>query len=456
MNFTSINSAKMEEIKYQMSVHRQNLLCVGRLAIKSLLGKSQYQAIDDSSPEFKNLATIMEHILSHRLKGQISWFGLEEPRDFWHFIRAVCSSGNESCINNIIQMEDVRSPKAKGRAWLRLALMEKKLGKHLMTALQNGKALRAFYGEGSFMRSEEAPVLVKTLLNLDCIDFSCCVKGEKLETGVASVIDYTPYLRFQISDEESQDNLLQEQRLFAPSQPNQLDESSPSDKLTQLQAQYRVAAAQKGYLEDVVNQREQQLAESRRRIQSLESMIMHLTEQVASLKEAQLMSRRELEEHLIAGQLQHQERTHPIMMRTEQDEIALDSISGLHHPRLSSTSLDQSSLQSIDQTNVVQRSVSPVSTQSGVSTVEGGGDTKTVPYSIPRLGRKEKEDTPSLIALAGSFTSQISAISVRSTETSSSGVSENQPPLTNARTLSPDSLSAVSFASTSEASPMLS
>ena len=40
------------------------------MAIKSLIAKSQYQAIDDSCPEFKNFATIMEHILSHRLKGK--------------------------------------------------------------------------------------------------------------------------------------------------------------------------------------------------------------------------------------------------------------------------------------------------------------------------------------------------------------------------------------------------
>lgn len=450
MNFSAnINTkVRMEEIKHQMSIHRQNLLCVCRLAIKSLIAKAQYQAIDDSCPEFKNFATIMEHILSHRLKGQVTWFGLEEPRDFWHFIRAVCGNTQDGCINNIVHMESVRSPKAKGRAWLRIALMEKRLGEHIATALHNDKALRAFYGEGAFLRSREAQVLVESLETIHSLDFSCCVKGEKLETGVASVIDYAQYLRFQMSDEEDQEGLMEDHQ-----SPRGV-KSTADDKLSQLQGHYRAACAQKNYMEDIANQKELQLTDGRRKIQTLEAMVTHLQEQVASLKEAQLISRRELEEHLIAGQWQLQERIRPSSVRTDQDEIALDSISSQHSPV---TPNDQSSVQSFDPTSSIhQRSISPMSSCSGLSsTTEGGGDSnRPNPYSIPRLARREKEETASLIALAGSFTSQMSAISVRSTETNSSGISENQPHVI--RTLSPDSLSAVSFASAAEASPMLS
>ncbi|XP_785586.3 RUN domain-containing protein 3B [Strongylocentrotus purpuratus] len=443
---------RMDEIKRQMSIHRQNLLCVSRLSIKALIAQSQYQAIDDSCSEFKNFATIMEHILSHRLKGQLTWFGLEESRDFWHFIRVVCGNTHDGCINNVAHMESVRSSKAKGRAWLRIALMEKKLGDHLATALQNDKALRAFYGEGAFLRSEEALILVQSLQILNSLDFSCCVKEEKLETGVASVIDYAQFLKFQLSDDDHQEALMKDQQLFAPSRSPRGDGSSMDEKLSQLQNQYRVASAQKNYMEETANQKEQHLIESRKKIQTLENMVIQLQEQVASLKEAQLMSRRELEEHLIAGHWPLQERIRPSAERTDQDEIALDSISSQLSPGLSP--LDQSSIQSFDPSSVHQRSISPVSSSSGISTAEGAVDPRTVPYTIPRFARKEKEETPSLIALAGSFTSQLSAMSVRSNETNSSGISENQPVIL-ARNLSPDSLSAVSFTSASEASPML-
>nr|XP_054751340.1 RUN domain-containing protein 3B-like [Lytechinus pictus] len=442
-------SKRMDEIKRQMSVHRQNLLCVCRLSIKALIAQSQYQATDDSCPEFKNFATIMEHILSHRLKGQVTWFGLEEPRDFWHFIRVVCGNTHDGCIGNVAHMESVRSPKAKGRAWLRMALMEKKLGDHIAIALQNDKAVRAFYREGAFVRSEEAQILVQSLQSLHSLDFSCCVKGEKLEIGVASVIDYAQFLKTQLSDDDNQEALMKDQQLFAPSHSPRGDESSMNEKLLQLQNQYRVASAQKDYMEETANQKEQQLVESRKKIQTLENLVIQLQEQVASLKEAQLISRRELEEHLIAGQWPLKDRIRTCTVRTDQDEIALDSISSQLSP------LDQSSIQSFGPPSVHQRSISPISSSSGISATEGSGDPRTVPYSIPRFARKEKEETPSLVALAGSFTSQLSAVSVRSNETNSSGMSENQP-VNLARNLSPDSLSAVSFASASEASPMLS
>ena len=41
-----------------------------RLAIRSFVEKARSEGVDDSCDEFTNLATILEHILSHRLKGK--------------------------------------------------------------------------------------------------------------------------------------------------------------------------------------------------------------------------------------------------------------------------------------------------------------------------------------------------------------------------------------------------
>ena len=37
--------------------------------MKTLIDRSCFETIDDSSPEFKNFAAILEQILSHQLKG---------------------------------------------------------------------------------------------------------------------------------------------------------------------------------------------------------------------------------------------------------------------------------------------------------------------------------------------------------------------------------------------------
>lgn len=43
-----------------------------RFSVKTLIDRSCFETIDDSSPEFNNFAAILEQILSHRLKGNIA------------------------------------------------------------------------------------------------------------------------------------------------------------------------------------------------------------------------------------------------------------------------------------------------------------------------------------------------------------------------------------------------
>lgn len=42
-----------------------------RFSVKTLIDRSCFETIDDTSPEFNNFAAILEQILSHRLKGKL-------------------------------------------------------------------------------------------------------------------------------------------------------------------------------------------------------------------------------------------------------------------------------------------------------------------------------------------------------------------------------------------------
>ncbi|PIN98059.1 hypothetical protein AB205_0030340 [Aquarana catesbeiana] len=53
-----------------IAVERKNLLTICRFSVKTLLEKYTAEPIDDSSEEFVNFAAILEHILSHRFKGE--------------------------------------------------------------------------------------------------------------------------------------------------------------------------------------------------------------------------------------------------------------------------------------------------------------------------------------------------------------------------------------------------
>lgn len=112
--------------------------------MKTLLEKYTAEPIDDSSDEFINFAAILEHILSHRFKGQEpewdicetitstrlndflflgsgSWF--DGQRSFWDYIRVACPKVPNSCISSIECMENISTSRAKASVW-RMAMTE--------------------------------------------------------------------------------------------------------------------------------------------------------------------------------------------------------------------------------------------------------------------------------------------------------------------------------------------
>ncbi|XP_066441492.1 RUN domain-containing protein 3B isoform X4 [Eleutherodactylus coqui] len=223
-------------------------------------------------------------------------------------------------------MENVSSSRAKGRAWIRVALMEKRLSEYITAALRDYKTTRRFYEDGAIVLGEEANMLAGMLLGLNAIDFSFCLKGEGLDGSYPAVIDYTPYLKFtQSSDSISSDE--EELRTLGSSgsesstpenigPPFTMDENTWYNKCKRVEQKYRLALEQKGYLEELVRLREVQLSDSvtqnkllLQRIkdtelnhklekEQLEYIIVELQDQLTVLKNNDLRSRQELTTHL--------------------------------------------------------------------------------------------------------------------------------------------------------------
>ncbi|XP_026505124.1 RUN domain-containing protein 3B [Terrapene carolina triunguis] len=360
------------------AVERRNLITVCRFSVKTLIDRSCFETIDDSSPEFNNFAAILEQILSHRLKGQITWFGYESPRSFWDYIRVACRKVSHNCICSIENMENVSSSRAKGRAWIRVALMEKHLSEYISAALRDFKTTRRFYEDGAIVLGEEANMLAGMLLGLNAIDFSFCLKGEGLDGNFPAVIDYTPYLKFtQSSDSISSDE--EELRTLGSSgsesstpenigPPFIMDENSWYNKCKRVEQKYRLTLEQKGYLEELVRLRETQLAES-------VSQNKLLLQRIEDMDLAHKMEKEQLE--YIIVELQDQLKSFQ----------SLDQLSA--EVSLSQTSLD------------------PGNSQDGDGKEDG-----------LNLLSEGKEDTPSLLGLCGSLTSVASYKSLTSLKSS--------------------------------------
>ncbi|CAL1611147.1 unnamed protein product [Knipowitschia caucasica] len=330
------------------AVERRNLLTVCRFSVKTLLDRSCFETLEDSSSEFTNFVSILEHILSHKFKGQTTWFGSESTRSFWDFIKVACGKVAHSCIQSIESMENVQSSKAKGRAWIRIVLMEKRLAEYISSALRDLRITRRFYEDGAIMLGEEAALLADTLIGLNTIDFSFCLKGEALDGSFPAVIDYTPYLKFvQSSDSISSDE--EEMRTMGSSgsessSPDRTataasiftEQSSLFSKCKRFEQKYRMALEQKGYLEELVRLREAQLSEavSQNKAleqsltdaqlshtldkQQLEYIILELQDQLTILKNHDLRSRQELTAHLT--------NQWPSPHSVDTDAVALDTL----------------------------------------------------------------------------------------------------------------------------------
>ncbi|KAH0627481.1 hypothetical protein JD844_003230 [Phrynosoma platyrhinos] len=424
-----------------------------RFSIKTLIDRSCFETIDDSSPEFNNFAAILEQILSHRLKGQMSWFGYESPRSFWDYIKVACRKVSHNCICSIENMENVGSSRAKGRAWIRVALMEKHLSEYISTALRDFKTTRRFYEDGAIVLGEEANMLAGMLLGLNAIDFrypflllkkqalmndikavtdfshciSFCLKGEGLDGNYPAVIDYTPYLKFtQSSDSISSDE--EELRTLGSSgsesstpenigPPFNMDENSWYNKCKRVEQKYRLTLEQKGYLEELVRLRETQLAESisqkkllRQKIEAmnmthktekeqLEYIIVELQDQLTVLKNNDLRSRQELTTHLT--------NQWPSPGALDVNAVALDTL--LY--RKQNNQWDEKSFHSPDQlsadVSLSQTSLDPSHSQDEDGKQDG-----------LNLLSEGKEDTPSLLGLCGSLTSVASYKSLTSLKSS--------------------------------------
>ncbi|XP_074796849.1 RUN domain-containing protein 3A isoform X2 [Natator depressus] len=267
-----------------------------RFSVKTLLEKYTTEPIDDSSEEFINFAAILEQILSHRFKGPVSWFSSDGQRGFWDYIRLACNKVPNNCVSSIENMENISTSRAKGRAWIRVALMEKRMSEYITTALRDTRTTR-FYDDGAIMLREESTVLTGMLIGLSAIDFSFCLKGEVMDGKTPVVIDYTPYLKFTqsydyLSDEEDRRSVESStSEESSPEHPYQLlvtDEDSWYNRWRKMEQKFRIVYAQKGYLEELVRLRESQLKD-------LEAENKRLQMRLEEVKVQNQLEKRELE-----------------------------------------------------------------------------------------------------------------------------------------------------------------
>eukprot|EP00064_Thunnus_orientalis_P022412 superscaffoldBa00007514_g22608 len=142
-----------EDPKDPITIERLNLMNMAKLSIKGLIESALNlgRTLDSDYAPLQQFFVVMEHCLKHGLK-------------------------------------------RRGRAWLRLALMQKKLSDYMKTIINRKDLLSEFYEPNALMMEEEGAVIAGLLVGLNVIDANLCMKGEDLDSQVG-VIDFSMYLK---------------------------------------------------------------------------------------------------------------------------------------------------------------------------------------------------------------------------------------------------------------------
>ncbi|XP_058241353.1 RUN and FYVE domain-containing protein 2 isoform X1 [Hemibagrus wyckioides] len=189
-----------------MAMERANLLNMAKLSIKGLIESalSFGRTLDSDYPPLQQFFVVMEHCLKHGLKVKKTFLGYN--KSLWgplEMVEKLCPEAGEIAAS-VRDLPGLKTPLGRARAWLRLALMQKRLADYLRVLITRKDILSDFYESSAVMLEEEGAVIVGLLVGLNVIDANLCVKGEDLDTQVG-VIDFSMYLKNDIDDFRSEE-----------------------------------------------------------------------------------------------------------------------------------------------------------------------------------------------------------------------------------------------------------
>ncbi|XP_033861974.1 protein RUFY3-like isoform X5 [Acipenser ruthenus] len=187
---------EFKDPKDPIAIERLNLMNMAKLSIKGLIESALNlgRTLDSDYAPLQQFFVVMEHCLKHGLKTKKTFLG--QNKSFWGPLELVEKLTPEAgeITASVKDLPGLKTPIGRGRAWLRLALMQKKLSDYMKTLINRKDLLSEFYEPNALMMEEEGAVIAGLLVGLNVIDANLCMKGEDLDSQVG-VIDFSMYLK---------------------------------------------------------------------------------------------------------------------------------------------------------------------------------------------------------------------------------------------------------------------
>ncbi|NXL45370.1 RUFY1 protein, partial [Podilymbus podiceps] len=202
----SNDSTAKTSARYHTMEERANLMNMMKLSIKILIQSalSLGRTLDSDFPPLQQFFVVLEHCLKHGLKVKKTFIG--QNKSFFgplELVEKLCPEASDIA-TSVKNLPELKTAVGRGRAWLYLALMQKKLADYLKVLLDHKHLLSEFYEPDALMMEEEGAVIVGLLVGLNVIDANLCLKGEDLDSQVG-VIDFSLYLKETQDSDAKQD-----------------------------------------------------------------------------------------------------------------------------------------------------------------------------------------------------------------------------------------------------------
>jgi len=177
-------------------IERNNLVSISQLVIKSVVDSSLRfgRQLDTDNIPLHQFFVVLDLALRHGLK--TSRRLLLGKRELWDLLQNVEKFDHAATdiTATVRDLSTVKTPAGRARAWVRLALMQKKLADYIKVLVDNKELLTEFYEPEALICSEEGVLLTGLLVSLNIVDCNLCLKEEDLD-GQEGVIDLSYYLR---------------------------------------------------------------------------------------------------------------------------------------------------------------------------------------------------------------------------------------------------------------------
>ncbi|GBP05456.1 Protein RUFY3 [Eumeta japonica] len=178
-------------------IERSNLVNISKLIVKELIEQSlRYgRMLDSDHLPLHHFFIVLEHVMRHGLKPKKGLLG--PKKELWDILQMVekYSPEAQDITASVRDLPTVKTAMGRARAWLRLALMQKRLADYLRILLEHREeTLEEYFEPHALMLNEEAVIITGLLVGLNVVDCNLCVKEEDLDSQ-QGVIDFSLYLR---------------------------------------------------------------------------------------------------------------------------------------------------------------------------------------------------------------------------------------------------------------------